>query len=86
MIHNISIATADDVTYFGDDVKYIPCIFTQGNYHLGMLSQLVRKDDCFRPVVWSICCKLIWELKSRYVWTRLIKDLSHNFELISSDD
>ena len=44
MIHNISIATADDVTYFGDDVKYIPCIFTQGNYHLGMLSQLVRKD------------------------------------------
>ena len=26
MIHNISIATADDVTYFGDDVKYIPCI------------------------------------------------------------
>ena len=26
MIHNISIATADDVTYVGDDVKYIPCI------------------------------------------------------------
>ena len=43
MIHNISIATADDVTYFGGDVKYIPCIFTQGNYHSGMLSQLVRK-------------------------------------------
>ena len=49
MIHNISIASADDVTYFGDDVKYIPCISTQGNYHLGMLSQLVRKDYCFRP-------------------------------------
>ena len=29
MIHNISIATADDVTYFGDDLKFIPCIFTQ---------------------------------------------------------
>ena len=54
MIHNISIETADDVTYFGDDVKYIPCIFTQGNYHLGMLSQLVRKDYCFRPIFWSI--------------------------------
>ena len=39
MIHNISIATADDVTYFGDDA----CIFTQDNYHLGMLSQLVRE-------------------------------------------
>ena len=37
MIHNISIATADDVTYFGDGVKYIPCIFTQCNYHYGML-------------------------------------------------
>ena len=61
MIHNISIATADDVTYFGDNVKYIPCIFTQGNYHLGMLSQLVRKDYCFRPIFGSICCKLIWE-------------------------
>ena len=37
MIHNISIATADDVIYFGDDVKciHVPCIFTQGNYHLG---------------------------------------------------
>ena len=29
MIHNISIATADDVTYFGVDVKYIPCILTR---------------------------------------------------------
>ena len=48
MIHNISIATADDVTYFGDDVKYIPCIFIQGNYHLGMLSQLVRKRLLFQ--------------------------------------
>ena len=44
MTHNISIATAVDVSYFGDDVKYIICIFTQGNYHLGLLSQLVRKQ------------------------------------------
>ena len=62
MIHNISIATTDDVTYFDVDVKYIPCIFTQGNYHLGILSQLVRTDHCFRANVLSICCKLIWEL------------------------
>ena len=62
MINNISIATADDVTYFGDVVKYIPCIFTQGNYHLGMLSQLVRKDYCLSPIFGSICCKQIWEL------------------------
>ena len=50
MIHNISIATTDDVIYFGDDVKYIPCIFTKDNYHLGMLSQLVRKEYCFRSI------------------------------------
>ena len=31
MIHNISIATADDVTYFGDDVKYIPGQLPFGN-------------------------------------------------------
>ena len=49
MIHNISIATADEVTYFGDDVKYIPLFFSQGNYHLGILSQSVSKDHCFRP-------------------------------------
>ena len=62
VIHNISMATADDVTYFGDNVKYIPCIFTLGNYHFGMLSQLFRKDYCFRLILLSICCKLIWEL------------------------
>ena len=32
MIHNISIATADDVIYFGDDVKYIPCILPRANF------------------------------------------------------
>ena len=38
MIHNIFIATADDIILFGDDV-YIPCIFIQpeGNNHLGKL-------------------------------------------------
>ena len=35
MIHNISIATADDVTYFGDDVKYITCIFKPGQLPFG---------------------------------------------------
>ena len=54
MKHNIFIATADDVTYFDDDVNYIPCIFTQGNYHLGMLSHLVRKEYCFRQFVFLV--------------------------------
>ena len=53
MIHNISIATDDDIIQLGDGEKiypvYIPCIFIQGNYHLGKLSKLARKDHCFRP-------------------------------------
>ena len=61
MIHNISIATANDVTYFGDDVKYIPCIFTQGNYHLGCCLNWLEKTIVSDHFL-SICCKLIWEL------------------------
>ena len=29
MIHNISIATADDVTYFGDDVNTYPVFLSR---------------------------------------------------------
>ena len=38
MIHNISIATDDDIIQLGDDENIYPvytCIFIQGNYHLG---------------------------------------------------
>ena len=38
MIHNISIATDDDIMQFGDDVNINPVIFIQGNYHLGKLA------------------------------------------------
>ena len=34
MIHNISIATDNDIIQLGDDVKYTLYIY-QGNYHLG---------------------------------------------------
>ena len=37
MIHNISIATANDVTYFGDDVNIYFVFLPHGNYHLRML-------------------------------------------------
>ena len=37
VIHNISIATDDDIIQFGDDVD-IPFIFIKGNYHLDKLS------------------------------------------------
>ena len=37
VIHNISIATDDDIIQFGDDVnKYT--VYIQGSYHFGKLS------------------------------------------------
>ena len=51
MIHNISIATSYDVTYFGDDVKYIPCIFTQAitiwGRCLNWLEKTIASDHIF---------------------------------------
>ena len=51
MIHNISIATADDVTYFGDDVKYIPCILPRAitiwGYCLNWLEKTIVSDQIF---------------------------------------
>ena len=51
MIHTISIATADDVTYFGDDVKYIPCILhraiTIWGYCLDWLEKTIVSDQIF---------------------------------------
>ena len=38
MIHNISIATDDDIMHFGDDVNIYPVLFIQGNYHLEKLA------------------------------------------------
>ena len=42
MIHNISIATDDDIIQLGDDVN-IPCIFIQGHYYLWKLSEWLEK-------------------------------------------
>ena len=47
MINNISIATSDDVTYFGDDVKYIPCIFTHWGHCLNWLEKTIASDHIF---------------------------------------
>ena len=43
MIHNISKATADDVTYFGDDVKYIPLFLPRAITILGCCLNWVEK-------------------------------------------
>ena len=51
MIHNISIATADDVTYFGDGVKYRPCILPRAitiwGYCLNWLEKTIVSGQIF---------------------------------------
>ena len=51
MIHNISIATADDVTYFGDDVKYIPVFLPRAiaiwGCYLNWLEKTIASDHIF---------------------------------------
>ena len=44
MIH-ISIATSDDITYFGDDVNIYPALLSR----VIIIWGLVRKDNFLRP-------------------------------------
>ena len=50
MMHNISIATADDVTYFGDDVKYIPCILPSAIIIVGYCLNWLEKKTWFHTL------------------------------------
>ena len=55
MINNISIATADDVTYFGVDVKYITCILPRAisiwGCCLNWLEKTIVSDQFFGQFV-----------------------------------
>ena len=61
MIHNISIATDDDIIQFGDDVNIYTVYLSRaliiwGNCH-NWLEKTIVSDHFL-----SISCKLIWEL------------------------
>ena len=66
MIHNISISTANDATYFGDDVNiypvYLPSAITLEQLPLEDAVLIGKKGPLFPTIFLSICCKLIWEL------------------------
>ena len=55
LIHNISIATADDVTYFGDDVNYILCFLPRAitiwGYCLNWLEKTIVSGQKFYQFV-----------------------------------
>ena len=58
MIHNISIATDDDIVQ-------LQFLFVQGNYYFGKLSKLARKDHCFRPYFFV---KFLYADLATYLW------------------
>ena len=57
MIHNISIATDDDIMKLGDDVNIYPAYFYRA---------IIIWENCLnwqgKTIFLSISCKLIWEL------------------------
>ena len=56
MIHNISIATDDDIKELGDDVNIYPVYLPRANIIWGNCLKLARKYHCFRPYFSSISC------------------------------
>ena len=61
MIHNISIATDDDIIQIGDDVKYTLCIYL-GHLSFWEIVLICEKRPLFQTVFLSISCKPIWVL------------------------
>ena len=62
MMHNISIATDDDIIQFGDDVNIYPVYSSRAIIICGNCLNWLEKKHCFRSYIFSISCKLIWEL------------------------
>ena len=66
MIHNISIATDDDIRQLSDDVNIYPVYLSRA---------IIIQENCLnwqkRPsaqtIFLSISCKLIWELTYEYI-------------------
>ena len=59
-VHNISIATDDDIIQFGDDVNIYPVYLSRAIFIHGYF--LNWKRQLFQTIFLSLSCKLIWEL------------------------
>ena len=57
MIHNISIATVDDIIQFGDDVDIYPVYLSRAIFICGNCLNWLEKTIASGHI-----CKLIWEL------------------------
>ena len=61
LIHNISIATDDDIQ-FGDDVNIYPVYLSRAIIICGNCLNWLEKTIVSDYIFLSISCKLIWEL------------------------
>ena len=62
MIHNISIATDDDIIQLGDDVNIYPVYLSRAIIVWGNCLNWLEKTIVSDHIFLSISCKLIWEL------------------------
>ena len=62
MINNITIATADDITTFSDDVNIYPIDLSGAINTLSNGLNWLEKCSYFRPIIFSFCCQSFWEL------------------------
>ena len=62
MIHNITIATGDDIITLSDDVNIYPVDLSGAIITLSDVLNWLEKYDYFRPKYFSICCQSFWEL------------------------
>ena len=87
MIHNISIATDDDIIQFGGDVNMniYPVYLSRLIIIWGNCLNLLEKDHCFRPYFFSISCKLIWKLTYGH-WVYVFEQLCLQICLIFGID
>ena len=78
VIHNISIATDDDIIQFGDDVKIYPVYLTKPITILGNCLNWEEKTIVSDHLFLSISCKLIWELTNgHWVYVHIQLHISH---------
>ena len=62
VIHNISIATDDDIIQVGDDVNIYTVYLSRAVIIWGNCLNWLEKKHCFRPYFLSNSCKLNWLL------------------------
>ena len=62
MMHNITIATDDDIITLSDDVNIYLVDLSGAIITLSYVLNWLEKCNYFRSKYFSICCKAFWEI------------------------